>query len=446
MTKIKYQPVIGLEIHVELNTKAKMFCHCLASHFQAKPNQNVCPVCLGLPGAMPYPNKLALYKTLVIARLLNCQINPASSFERKHYFYPDLPKGYQLTQYIKPLGYNGYLQIEDIKYPIRRVHQEEDTAKLKHQIVNGQKLSLVDFNRSGVPLVEIVTEPAFSSARQAVVFLKTLQKLLRFHQVSDCDMEKGSMRLEANVSVKKASDAKLPDYKVELKNINSFKFTAEAIDYEIKRQIKLLEKSKAIPQQTRGYDPKLKRTFPQRQKEEAHDYKYLLEPDIPPIHLPKSWLEETKNLTPANQLLQEWINKGWPESVVKILFTHFDHLSWWRKLEEQIIKKQIDRKKLGHFLLKNKSRYYLKPASQLVQDFLAGQHVVDDSKLLTQTIDQIIKDNPQAVEDFLAGKQQALYFLLGRLRYKIGNVDAPKVIKMIKDRLTKLKTSSNSLT
>ena len=434
----QYQPVIGLEIHVELNTQAKMFCRCLASHFKAKPNTNVCPVCLGLPGAMPYPNKAALYKTLIIARLLNCQINTTSSFERKHYFYPDLPKGYQLTQYLKPLGFNGYLIIDGHKYLIRRVHQEEDTAKLKHDTINGQKISLVDFNRSGVPLVEIVTEPTFTSSQQAIEFLKTLQKMLRFYEVSDCDMEKGSMRLEANVSVKPAHQTHLPNYKVELKNINSFKFLGMAIDYEINRQMKLLQQGKTIPQQTRGFNPATGRTFAQRKKEEAHDYKYLLEPDIPPINLPKTWLKQTQNLTPPSQIITDWINRGYPDQVIKTLLTHQSHLNWWQELDKTVEKHQLNRHKIGHFLVKNKAKYYLKDIAALITDFQARQQTISDDNLLLQTLSQVVKDNPQAIKDYQAGKQQAIFYLLGQIRYKLGNIDAKKTIDMIKNYLNNL--------
>ncbi len=434
--KDNWQAVIGLEIHVETKTKAKMFCHCLASHFQAKPNTNVCPVCLGLPGAMPYPNIKALEKALTIAKILNCRINTVSRFERKHYFYPDLPKSYQLTQYLYPIGYQGKLRVDGNDYYITRVHQEEDTAKLKHEVVEGKKVSLVDFNRSGVPLVEIVTEPTFTTSEQVVKFLKQLQKILRFNQVSDCDMEKGSMRLEANVSVKNKNQTQLPDYKVELKNINSFRFLKEAIDYEIERQVKLLAFGKLISQETRGYNSKLKRTFSQRHKEAAHDYRYLLEPDIPHLFLSPEVIKAGSRFKDYDQVKKEWQAKGWPADVVEVLLTRADQIKWWQELDKAV-PTRVAKAKLGHFLVKNKSRYYLKDIGKLIADYAKEQETVTDTKMIRQTIKQVIKDNPKAVVDWQAGKQQVIYFLLGQVRYKLGNLDVKSVIKEIKQQIDK---------
>jgi len=435
MTRSDYTPVIGLEIHVELNTQAKMFCHCPADHFKAKPNTNICPVCLGLPGTMPYPNRLALKKTLLIATLLNCRINRRSRFERKHYFYPDLPKGYQLTQYLAPLGYQGYLEVEGKKWRIRRVHQEEDTAKLKHATLKGRKVSLIDFNRSGVPLVEIVTEPDFTSSKAAVTFLKQLKRLLKFYQVSDCDMEKGSLRLEANVSVRPSHQDKLPEYKVELKNINSFRFLAEAIDYELKRQVKRLKQGLAIKQETRGYDPVKKVTFSQRFKEEAHDYKYLLEPDIPPIDIPTDWIEEVSQLPHYQQVVDRLVEAGFGRHEVEHLLIRVDQLDWWERLLSQVKRTGLEAKGLSHFLIKNKKSYYLKPVDDLIKAYQQETQVVSDTTLLDQVVDQVIQANPKAVADVKAGRHQAVYFLLGQVRYKLGKVDAQQVIKLIQTKI-----------
>ena len=288
----KYLPVIGLEIHVELKTLSKMFCQCSGDYFGKSPNSQVCPVCLGLPGALPVPNKKAVEWTILLGKALNCQINSLSKFDRKHYFYPDLPKGYQISQYDEPLAKQGKFSKKKA-VRINRVHLEEDTGKLIHQ---GND-TLIDFNRSGVPLVEIVTEPDFDNVDDVIRFLQELQVIIRYLDVSDADMEKGTMRLEPNISIKHLAcnikqDNKLPNYKVEIKNINSFRFVKQAIEYEIKRQTALLENNKTPKQETRGFDEKMQITFPQRSKEEAHDYRYFPEPDIPPLHFSDEYLNK----------------------------------------------------------------------------------------------------------------------------------------------------------
>ena len=259
MTKLI--PVIGLEIHVELKTKTGMFCSCSADHFGKAPNTNTCPVCLGLPGALPIPNHQAIDWAIMVGLALNCRVNLESTFDRKHYFYPDLPKGYQISQYDDPFCQSGFLNLESgKKIRINRVHLEEDTAKMQHKVVNGKKLTLVDFNRSGVPLVEIVTEPDISSGAEAKEFLKKLRDILRSLQVSDCDMEKGSMRLEPNISWSESA-TKLNNYKVEIKNLNSFRFAEAGIDFELNRQKALLDEGKTPLQETRGYNSQKTRYF-----------------------------------------------------------------------------------------------------------------------------------------------------------------------------------------
>ncbi len=297
----KYLPIIGMEIHVELNTKSKMFCSCPNNPDREAPNTNICEICLAHPGTLPVPNKQAIVDTVKIAKALNCKINKWSKFDRKHYFYPDLPKGYQISQYDEPIGEHGSLDL-DLRASdnlratptigITRVHLEEDTAKLRHSTKSD---TLVDFNRAGVPLVEIVSEPDIESAQEAKAYCQELQTIFRYLGVTDADMEKGHMRCEANISmqeegkfqikngqIKTKGDYKL-NPKVELKNINSFRAIEKAISYEIKRQIEMIENKEVWVQQTRGWDDNKGETYLQREKETSADYRYFPEPDIPPF-------------------------------------------------------------------------------------------------------------------------------------------------------------------
>src|SRR3990167_9327380 len=290
-----WETVIGIEVHVELNTKTKMFCRCSADYFGKAPNTHTCPVCLGLPGALPYTNEEAIKKCIQIGLALGCSVNDQSYFERKNYFYPDLVKGYQISQLVKPLNINGNLTLDNGKtIRINRAHQEEDTGKLSH--IGG--VTLIDFNRSGVPLVEIVTEPDFRSAEEVREYAKKLQQIFRHIGVSNADMERGDMRLEANVSVRPVGQTELAPYRVELKNINSFRFMVAAIEFEVARQLEALEKGEKLTQETRGWNENKKETYLQRSKEEAHDYRYFPEPDLPELRVDTSDVEHIKSQMP----------------------------------------------------------------------------------------------------------------------------------------------------
>ncbi|MDD5606600.1 MAG: Asp-tRNA(Asn)/Glu-tRNA(Gln) amidotransferase subunit GatB, partial [Candidatus Pacebacteria bacterium] len=267
------KPIIGLEIHIELKTASKMFCSCVNNGFEKRPNYNVCPICLGHPGTLPVINEKAVKSVIKTGLALNSEIQEYSRFDRKNYFYPDIPKGYQISQNDFPLCRGGYLKINNKKIRIRRVHLEEDTAKLYHK----KDITLIDFNRSSVPLMELVTEPDIESGQEACLFAQELQTILRYLDVSDADMEKGQMRIEVNISLS-TQKGKLGT-RVEIKNLNSFKSVEKAINYEIGRQ-----KKEKVIQETRGWDEKNEKTKSQRKKEEAHDYRYFPEPDLPPIY------------------------------------------------------------------------------------------------------------------------------------------------------------------
>lgn len=312
---MKYDVIIGLEIHAELKTKSKMFCACDNNSTGKAPNTTVCPICLGHPGTLPVPNKQAIDWTLLIGLALNCQINQHSKFDRKNYFYPDLPKGYQISQYDQPFCFQGSLAVGDKEIAITRVHLEEDTGKSFHP--QGRTDTLIDFNRAGTPLVELVTEPTITSAEEAKKFCQAYQRILRFLEVSNADMEKGEMRCEANISLQKKGSwqyqggqilptgKKALNAKVEVKNINSFRAVEKAINYEITRQAAALDEGEEIIPETRGWDEKKNETIAQRRKETAADYRYFPEADIPPFIIDQAWLDSLKQslveLPPAKQ-------------------------------------------------------------------------------------------------------------------------------------------------
>ncbi|HLC94259.1 MAG TPA: Asp-tRNA(Asn)/Glu-tRNA(Gln) amidotransferase subunit GatB [Patescibacteria group bacterium] len=434
-----YQPIIGLEIHVELNTAAKMFCQCPANYFGKKPNTQTCPVCLGLPGALPVPNRKAIYYAQLIGKALNCRLNQSSKFDRKHYFYPDLPKGYQISQYDEPLCSEGKIEFYGChtEHLIRRVHIEEDTGKLLHE----EEVTLIDFNRSGVPLVEIVTEPDFHSAEEVKMFLEQLQILIRDLEVSDADMEKGSMRLESNISMgSQKSGGKLPDYKVEVKNINSFRFVKQAIEYEIKRQIDLLQKGGSPRQETRGFEEKKGITYSQRTKEEAHDYRYFPEPDIPPIEFDNAHEKKIEELLHARStfemrrslLMQKYKISNQNALIIasdKKKFQFFERcvLVADSRLIARIANIMVNK---PHMVKNTAPAAFVKTLTAISEQ----KHV--EGEELVSHIEKILEANEKAVNDYKRGKQNAIMFLVGLVMRELkGQADAQIIRKKIEEKL-----------
>jgi aspartyl-tRNA(Asn)/glutamyl-tRNA(Gln) amidotransferase subunit B len=333
-----YEPVIGMEVHAELKTKSKMFCDCENElGLEKEPNIHICPVCTAQPGALPVINKKAVEMVIKTGLSLNCKIADESFFERKNYFYPDLPKGYQTSQYQKPLCYEGFLDISGAKIGITRIHLEEDTGKLTHP--KGADYSLVDFNRAGVPLMELVTEPDIRSGEQAKKFCQELQLIFRYLGVSDADMEKGQMRCEVNISLWEPASGVFGT-KVEIKNLNSFKVVEKAIDYEIKRQGELLGKGEKIIQETRGWDDNKGETYSQRIKEEAHDYRYFPEPDLPPLKQLSIISEKLKSEMPElpqQKRLRFASEYSLPEADIEILVNSPELANYFEEVCSELI-------------------------------------------------------------------------------------------------------------
>ena len=482
---MNYIPTIGLEIHAELKTKSKMFCSSPNDPFETRPNVNVCEVCMGHPGTLPVANQEAITKVLKVGLALNCTIPEFSKFDRKNYFYPDLPKGYQISQYDMPFCKEGYLEVEGKKIRITRVHLEEDTARLVHP--EKMNHSLVDFNRAGVPLMELVTEPDIVSAKEAKAFAEALQTILRYLNVSDADMEKGQMRVEANVSVRSEEQKELGK-KVEVKNLNSFQSVEKAIEFEIERQTSVLESGKKVSQVTMGWDPARGTTFVQREKEEAHDYRYFPEPDLPPLRFTKKEIEELKRKLPE---LPEARKKRFQEEYKLTeketdIFVRFKDLGeYFEKVASELALRpgsgQGDKKQAklaANYILSDllgllqgssvigkdfritpedfaelvtlihKGTISSNIAKQVLKEmFATGEdphHIIDAKglKSLTNTkeIEEIVKEviagNPKAVEDYKKGKETALQFLIGQMMAQTrGTVSPDLASKTLKQLL-----------
>ncbi len=437
----EYLPIIGLEVHVELKTRSKMFCGCAADYFGHEPNTHCCPVCLGLPGALPVPNKQAVQWCLLLGLALNCQVPEVSKFDRKNYFYPDLAKGYQISQYDAPLCVNGHLG----EIRIRRVHMEEDTGKLMHT----EEGTLIDFNRSGVPLVEIVTEPDIHSALEAKIFLQKLQQIVRYLDISDADMEKGSMRLEPNISIlpintNTTNKSQLPSYKVEVKNINSFKFVERAINFEIERQKDLLSRGEKITQETRGWSEVKGETLPQRSKEEAQDYRYFPEPDIPPMRWDKATIKKLQAAIPelpAVKLTRFMKEYGLGEYDANILVTSLPVADYYEaagRLLEESDKADKTYKTLANLIINKKVDIHKTAPKEFIKMISAKSPAggLTDEEL-GKVVKSVIEANPKAISDYKSGKEQALMFLVGQVMRKTDGAINPEKVRETLKRIIK---------
>src|SRR5260221_3811332 len=423
---MKYKPVIGLEVHIELSTKSKLFCSCSALHFAKPANTQVCPVCLGLPGALPYANKEAIDSVVKFGLSLGCLISDQSKFDRKHYFYPDLPKAYQISQYDLPLCKDGELM--DIK--IRRIHIEEDTGKLQH--IDGK--SLIDFNRSSVPLMELVTEPEFTSIVDAIEFLKEIQRIVRYLGISSADMEKGSMRLEANVSLREEGEKDLPNYKVELKNINSFRFVKGAIEAEIRRQEELLINGEKVGQETRGFDEKTGKTILQRNKEEANDYRYFPEPDIPPLRFEDTEIEKIKKEIPElpSEKRKKYLELGLPTNYIEVLIDDRSRAEYFESASKLAKEENISEKTLAGLMVnQNLDKEYEEPALLVKKIYeLLKKDYADDIQT-KNAVEKIVSENNKAVKDFQNGKGEVVSFLIGQVQKELKGKGEPKLVQQL---------------
>jgi len=448
----KFTPIVGLEVHIELSTKSKMFCSCSPEHFGQKANTLLCPVCLGLPGALPFANREAILSTIKFGLAFGCKINNFSKFDRKHYYYPDLPKGYQITQYDLPLCAKGEYHLAGGTIHIRRVHLEEDTAKLQHQTVDGKKVTFIDFNRSGVPLMELVTEPDFRNGKDVVSFLKEVQLTARYLEISNADMEKGSMRLEANISLADSEhlgggrmdshEVDLPNYKVELKNINSFAFLQKAIEAEIARQAEILSKGSKVIQETRGYNESTGKTFSQRLKEEAQDYRYFPEPDIPPLRFTNKEIADIKlSMKETPLAIRARLGEKYKlrQDYVEVLTADRERVIYFEKAVELGKKYNISASQLADVMVNKKlDEQFTEPAELITKLVKISSVSYAPEKDIITAIEKVIEENSKAVRDYQQGKGQVLGFLIGRVQKLLkGKGKTEEIINLLKESINR---------
>ncbi len=479
---MKYNVVIGMEVHVEMKTESKMFCACRNGlGLEKEPNVHICPVCTGQPGALPTPNRKAIESVQRAGLALGCTLRLHSKFDRKNYFYPDLPKGYQISQYDEPFCEGGSLRVlGDKDVHITRIHMEEDTGKSTHPA--GADYTLVDYNRSSVPLMELVTEPDIESSAEAKAFCQKLQQILRYIDISDADMEKGQMRCEVNLSLHTEGTEKLSGTKVEVKNINSFRAVERAIEYEIKRQTAALDAGETIVQETRGWDEGKQATVSQRKKESAHDYRYFPEPDIPPFTFTAAYVEELRASLPelpdakAKRFMEQF---GVSESDAALLTAEREFAAYYEQVVSELESKiasgeaPLEREKVSKLAANymiTELRKHLAKEGEHIKDIritpenfaefigvVAGgkinssaaqtvleemyrsgadpEHVIDEKNLaqvsdtgeLETIVDTVLSANEKSVTDFKAGKENAFQFLIGQVMKETKGKANPKV-------------------
>ncbi len=496
---MNYDIIIGLEIHVQLNTKSKMFCRCanLNEDIKKEPNSTVCPICLGHPGTLPVANKQAIEWTILTGVALNCKVNNYSKFDRKHYFYPDLPKAYQISQYDLPLVYDGFLKVGKHKIAITRIHLEEDAGKLTHP--KGKNYSLADYNRASSPLMELVTEPILENASEAKKFCQIYQQILRYLEISEADIEKGQMRCEANISLQEKGKWEykgeckiepIDDYKlspkVEVKNIGSFKALEKAIEYEIKRQGTALNNKETLVQETRGWDDNKSQTVSQRSKEEAKDYRYFPDPDVSPINITAEWLKKIKADMPelpqvkqarfkkqyglsdydaeiltndkniANYVeqviseLRAWVETNghnWETAHTKLAkltgnWIGTELFKYLNETKTNIKDLKITAENFGEFIAIIYDNKVNSSAAQTILKVMfeeggdpsdimrdKGLEQMDDDDELEDIINNVLANNKKAVDEYKAGKENSIQFLVGQVMKESKGKANPKTAR-----------------
>jgi len=479
-----YEPIIGLEVHAELLTQSKMFCSCaVVDSTTAEPNRYVCPVCTGQPGALPIVNKRAVEFAIRVGLALNCEIQRTNVFARKNYFYPDLPKGYQISQYELPLATNGWTLIDtkegSKKIRVRRVHLEEDTGKLFHV----DDYSLVDFNRSGVPLLEIVSEPDLHSVEDVKAYATKLRTILRYLGVNNGDMEKGVIRFESNVSVREAGTEKF-NTRTEIKNLNSFRALVKGSEYEIERQIKVWSSGGVVEQETLGWNENTGKTYSQRSKESAHDYRYFPEPDIPPLELDQKWIDEIKSsLTELPDSKRErFLGFGLTPYDASVLVAEREVADYFDEAVKAGKQKKVEAKAIANWII-SQLFSLLNDSDQAIQDskvtppllvelialvndgtinsntgknvlnemFVTGESggdivkkkglgQVSDEGAIKVAIEKVIADNPDQVALYLGGKETVAKWFFGQVMRGMGGKSNPSVVqKVLDEKLMTLK-------